>query len=141
MVIYLGWSSPTTSSSLPAASLACEDSGLAVWVTPRRLFGLAPAGGYPAIAVASDAVGSYPTVSPLPEIRRTGTRAVCFLWPSPSSRDAQALPGSLPCGARTFLERLAAPATIVLNQWLEDKRSSRQPPVAVSGRWAGKSLQ
>jgi hypothetical protein len=102
MVIYLGWPSPTTSSSLPAASLAREDSGLAVWVTPRRLFGLAPAGGYPAIAVASDAVGSYPTVSPLPEIRRTGTRAVCFLWPFPSSCDAQALPGSLPLWSSDF---------------------------------------
>jgi hypothetical protein len=30
--------------------------------------------------------------------------AVCFLWPFPSSLDAQALPGSLPCGARTFLD-------------------------------------
>jgi hypothetical protein len=45
------------------------------------------------------------------------TRAVCFLWPFPSSYDAQALPGSLPCGARTFLEHLAAPATIVLYQY------------------------
>ena len=33
---------------------------------PRRLFGLAPTGGCRATAVASDAVGSYPTVSPLP---------------------------------------------------------------------------
>src|SRR5215210_9271075 len=43
-----------------------ETSGWTVWVTPRRLFGLAPAGGYPATAVTSGAVGSYPTVSPLP---------------------------------------------------------------------------
>src|SRR3954447_23557757 len=40
------------------------------------------------------------------------TRAVSFLWPYPSPRGAQALPGSLPCGARTFLGYLAAPATI-----------------------------
>src|SRR3954453_16907598 len=40
------------------------------------------------------------------------TRAVSFLWPYPSPCGAQALPGSLPCGARTFLEYLAAPATI-----------------------------
>jgi len=68
MIICLGWSSPTTSSSLPAASLCLnrETSGLTVWVTPRRLFGLAPTGGYPATAVTSGAVGSYPTVSPLP---------------------------------------------------------------------------
>src|SRR3954468_21443907 len=60
MIICLGWPSPATSSSLPAAFY------LTVWVTPRRLFGLAPTGGYPAAAVASGAVGSYPTVSPLP---------------------------------------------------------------------------
>src|SRR5437773_12323275 len=30
-------------------------------------------------------------------------RAVCSLWPFPSPRGAQELPGSLPCGARTFL--------------------------------------
>jgi len=30
-------------------------------------------------------------------------RAVSFLWPYPSPCGAQALPGSLPCGARTFL--------------------------------------
>ena len=60
MVICLGWPSPATSSSLPAAFYRT------VWVTPRRLFGLAPTGGYPATTVASGAVGSYPTVSPLP---------------------------------------------------------------------------
>src|SRR5918996_2429827 len=46
------------------------------------------------------AVGSYPTVSPLP----FGSRAVSFLWPCPSPCGAQALPGGLPCGARTFLD-------------------------------------
>jgi len=33
-----------------------------------------------------------------------GFQAVCFLWPCPSPLGAQALPGSLPVGARTFLE-------------------------------------
>ena len=47
------------SSSLPAASL----SGRTV---SRRLFGLAPAGVYHAIRVTTNAVGSYPTFSPLP---------------------------------------------------------------------------
>ena len=71
MVICLGWPSPATSSSLPAAvSLPplALGPGWAVWVTPRRLFGLAPTGGYRATAVASGAVGSYPTVSPLPPL-------------------------------------------------------------------------
>jgi hypothetical protein len=40
--------------------------GWSVWVTPRRLFGLAPTGGCRAPSLALGAVGSYPTVSPLP---------------------------------------------------------------------------
>ena len=62
MVICLGWSLPATSSGLPAAG-SC-----AVWVTPRRLFGLAPTGGCRATDVTAGAVGSYPTVSPLPAV-------------------------------------------------------------------------
>src|SRR2546425_65370 len=37
-------------------------------------------------------------------------RAVCFLWPFPSPCGAQALPGSLPYGARTFLDAPVQPA-------------------------------
>ena len=111
MIICLGWSSPTTSSSLPAASLCLENetSGLTVWVTPRRLFGLAPTGGYPATAVTSGAVGSYPTVSPLPvkpfgfmggffsvalsvAFRRPGVTWQSTLWSSDFPR--------VPCGTR-----------------------------------------
>jgi hypothetical protein len=118
MIICLGWPSPATSSSLPAATLtSLEASGLSVRVTPRRLFGLAPTGGYRATAVTNGAVGSYPTVSPLPfeALRLLG--AVCFLWPLSSPFGAQALPGSLPSGARTFLGYPAAPAIITLDQY------------------------
>ena len=59
MIICLGQSSPTASSSLPAAQT--------VRAAPCRLFGLAPTGGYRAPSLARGAVGSYPTVSPLPE--------------------------------------------------------------------------
>ena len=104
-VIPLGVRSPARSSSLPAASR----SGRAV---PRRLFGLAPAGVYPATSVAGGAVRSYRTFSPLPDPLARPS-AVCFLWHCPSRRrachharhHAQALPGGLPCGARTFLDR------------------------------------
>ena len=48
---------------------------------PRRLFGLAPAGVYHAAGVTTGAVGSYPTVSPLPAIEQ---QAVCSLWHCPS---------------------------------------------------------
>jgi len=112
MVICLGWPSPATSSSLPAASL----SGWSVRTAPRRLFGLAPTGGCRAAAVTSDAVGSYPTFSPLPPTALRPAGAVRFLWPCPSPCGAQALPGSLSSGARTFLERLSTPATNPLGQ-------------------------
>jgi len=65
---------------------------------------LLPAGVCHAAHVAMCAVGSYPTVSPLPPVKV----AVCFLWhfPSRAARAirAQVLPGSLSTGARTFLE-------------------------------------
>src|SRR6266566_2295182 len=97
MVISLGWLSPATSSGLPTAQTTRAGS--------RCLLGLAPTGGCRAAPVTKRAVGSYPTVSPLPLI----FRAVCFLWPSPSPCGAQALPGSLPYGARTFLDAPGLP--------------------------------
>ena len=86
MVICLGRPSPVASSSLPAATVRIpEGTGRgAVWVTPRRLFGLAPTGGYRATPVTGSAVGSYPTLSPLPVVRLRARRAVCFLLPCPS---------------------------------------------------------
>src|ERR1041384_4372867 len=58
MVISLGRLSPATSRGLPAAQATRAGS--------RCLLGLAPAGGYRAAPVARRAVGSYPTISPLP---------------------------------------------------------------------------
>ena len=77
------------------------------------LFGLAPEGVCRAACVAADAVRSYRTLSPLP-VTGTGPApsAVCFLLHFPSARAAQALPGLLPCGARTFLRRLVATAIV-----------------------------
>src|SRR5256885_2688267 len=100
MVISLGWLSPATSCGLPAAQTTRAGS--------RCLLGLAPTGGRRAAPVARRAVGSYPTFSPLPFALEK--RAVCFLWPFPSPCGAQALPGSLPYGARTFLSAPVQPA-------------------------------
>ncbi len=59
-------------------------------------------------------VGSYPTISPLPEPpphsplefpRDRRPSAVWFLWRFPSGLPGSGLPTSLPCGARTFLPR------------------------------------
>ncbi len=63
-VISLDVPSPTRSSSQPAARrIATPLSRRAV---SRRLFGLAPAGVCRATCVTTSAVGSYPTLSPLP---------------------------------------------------------------------------
>ena len=77
----------------------------------RPLLGLAPGGVCPATTVASGAVRSYRTFSPLPAA--DAAWAVCFLWHFPWARAPQALPGTLSCGARTFLHhRGPAAATI-----------------------------
>ena len=62
--------------------------------------------GLPCRSVARLAVRSYRTVSPLPDPLARPS-AVCSLLHFPSARAAQALPGTLPCGARTFLGVLA----------------------------------
>ena len=65
------------------------------------LFGLAPCGVYHAATVTSRAVGSYPAVSPLPQIACMGfslaleaqqSEAVCFLLHWPSSELALTVP-------------------------------------------------
>src|SRR5438067_6522812 len=66
-------------------------------------------------------------------------RAVCSLWPFPSPHGAQALPGSLPCGARTFLgtplqpacrdhHALPPPGTNTTGSGRVRARLARQPP-------------
>src|SRR5690606_30494550 len=64
--------------------------------------------GLPCRSVARLAVRSYRTVSPLPRVLPppfggADRSAVCSLLHFPSARAAQALPGTVPCGARTFL--------------------------------------
>ena len=76
----------------------------------RPLFGLASGGVCRAVPVARSAVRSYRTVSPLPPScfakAKKDRSAVCFLLHFPSAHAAQALPGTLLCGARTFLGAL-----------------------------------
>ncbi len=129
MVICLGWPSPTTSSSLPAASLPFP------FADARGQVGVVGAGrtsppiwpcsdwGLPCHRCYQRCGGLLPhrfTLTLKPPCGRF--RAVCFLWPYPSPFGAQELPGSLPDGARTFLGRLAAPATIALDQPLKIHR-------------------
>ena len=65
----------------------------------RSLFGVAPGGACLAVSVTADAVGSYPTFSPLP----SHVMAVYSLWRFPAGFPGRGLPGAFPHGARTFL--------------------------------------
>ena len=69
--------------------------------------------GLPCPATLSpQAVGSYPTVSPLPRTL-AGRSAVYSLLHWPSAYAAQALPGTLLCGARTFLGAVTRDAVVL----------------------------
>ena len=103
-IIPLGALSPAPSSSQPAAFLPRR-------TVSRRLFDLAPTGVCHAIGVTADAVGSYPTISPLPHCCQW---AVSFLWHFPSR--VTSCPGvtwQSVHGARTFLEYLANSASVL----------------------------
>ena len=63
-------------------------------------------------AVTSCAVRSYRTISPLPAHTINGGEAVYFLLHFPSAHAPQVLPGTLPCGARTFLPSALAKARL-----------------------------
>ena len=68
MIISLGFELPRTSSDLPEdLGRASRSPTLRRKPTDVFLFGLASGDAYRASDVATTAVGSYPTVSPLPE--------------------------------------------------------------------------
>ena len=71
-------------------------------VTTLPLFGLAPGGVCRAPAVTRSGGGLLPHRFTL--TRSAKLRAVYSLWHFPSAFAVRALPGTLPCGARTFLE-------------------------------------
>ena len=85
-------------------------------LTPS-LFGLAPGGVYRAAPVAGSAVGSYPTLSPLPR-RQNGdifaalqAGRAAFFGTFPGGAPPRPLPAPCFPGARTFLTRdLSVPA-------------------------------
>ena len=93
-VIPLGRPLPNASCSLPRGSGRQPSNA--------PLHGLAPDGVCRATTVTGCAVGSYPTFSPLPEAPKRPGRSN-FLWHFPRGFPHRALPGILPCGARTFL--------------------------------------
>ncbi len=87
---------------MTSCSLPGTDNGAG---SPSSLLGLAPGGVYHARPVTRPAVRFYRTLSPLP-VPVTRPSAVCFLLHFPSPCGARPLAGTLPCGARTFLDTL-----------------------------------
>jgi hypothetical protein len=75
LIIYPGLPSQTSSINLPAG-IGRVTLSRSVKLPAAGLFGLSTRKVYPAPAVASKTVGSYPTISPLPQ--QAG--AVYFLW-------------------------------------------------------------
>lgn len=100
-VIRLGATSPQRSSNLPGSSAGHANGSL---------FGLAPGGVCRAGPLPDSRCALTAPFHPyrLPE----GNVGGIFLLHFPSACAAQALPGTLPYGARTFLGTLASDATV-----------------------------
>jgi hypothetical protein len=85
-----------------AGLIACADH----LPKPAALLGLAPGGVYPAAPVARDAGGLLHhrfTLTRTPT--EVGAAGGLSLWHCPASYPGWGLPTTLPCGARTFLDR------------------------------------
>ena len=77
--------------------------------------------------------------------REIGPSAVCSLWHCPSPCDARPLAGTLPCGARTFLESLCqalrlaihtrSPSTSDTCTYVDTKCPARHAPGCLSNIW------
>ena len=94
MIIYLR-------PALPPASIDLPESQTKRAASPP-LFGLSPGGVCRAIAVTGDTGKLLPYRFTLTTAQ---AMAVYFLWHFPWGHPHWALPSTLPCGARTFLER------------------------------------
>src|SRR5262245_24095439 len=101
-IIHLGEPLPDPSSSLPGGSSGPLSRPFRDIASLR---GLASDGVCRAALVTEGAVGSYSTISTLPRGPFRGGEAVCFLWHFPRGCPHRALPGILPCEARTFLSQ------------------------------------
>ncbi len=95
IAIHLGATSPSRSSSLPGNS-----AGHAI----VPLFGLAPGGVYRATSCCHACGALLPHPFTLTCAALRWPSAVYSLLHFPSTRAAQALPGTVPYGARTFLD-------------------------------------
>ena len=109
VTIRLGRPLPAASNDLPGSRRARAAPCHGPKARAPALFGLSSDGVCRARGVTVAAVGSYPTVSPLPDPPLTRRpSAVCSLWHFPGPCDRWPLATILPCEARTFLGRREA---------------------------------
>ena len=128
-IIHLGPLSPAASSDLPGSPRGDGAGPLPGRLLPYLV--LLQVGFSVPRRVTTRAVRSYRTFSPLP--RAVRPVAVYFLWHFPWARAPQALPGTLPAGARTFLPRVS-PRAIA---WPAPGRTlDASPPAGNHGRLA-----
>ncbi len=121
------WSHPHPLAAYPRRLHRSGPSSPPIWPCSRGVFRAA--------SVTTDAVGSYPTFSPLPRHMPAG--AVCFLWHFPS-RPRTPCPGitwRVAHGARTFLvdSRVANHATARPPHHSQYRRASAERQRAAAG--------
>jgi hypothetical protein len=127
--IYLGETLPFPSSAAdPGVEFACANPLTKRATSIPPLLGLAPDGVCHASPVAGPAVGSYPTISPLPSPRLTEAAAVYFLWHFPSACTAWVLPSIPLCGVRTFLATVRSRDRPRLPEWYPAFYTAARPP-------------
>ena len=100
------------------------------------LFGLAPGGVCRAASVAGRAVGSYPTVSPLPDwfaARKRAGPAVCSLWHFPWGRPRRPLTGTVSPWSPDFPHPAGCPRSAAI-QPSDLRRLTRAAPPTWSSR-------
>ena len=98
------------------------------------LFGLAPGGVY----LASRSPGCWRALtSPFHLCRRFRALAVYFLWHSPSGCPDRVLPGTVLCGARTFLDGSGSRRGCLADSRPDSTPGSREPnPARRSWPWS-----
>ena len=117
MIISLGSELPRTSSDLPKdLGRASRSPTLQRKPTGVFLFGLASGDAYLASDVTTTAVGSYPTVSPLPELRQADWNPLAlaigglFSVVLVSDHSAWELPSALPMKSGLSSQSVTAPS-------------------------------
>jgi hypothetical protein len=117
MIISLGSELPRTSSDLPKdLGRASRSPTLQRKPTGVFLFGLASGDAYLASDVTTTAVGSYPTVSPLPELRQADWNPLAlaigglFSVVLVSDHSAWELPSALPLKSGLSSQSVTAPS-------------------------------